>query len=124
MDKAGDALFVNKHLSGHTPKLEQLYFLAIPLQDYMIRVRQAYKGQLVFREIFGELLGIFWANNQNGCVSLREQIDVLAQLRHVRAAEWSLESAVKYQQHILLFFEMRKTYQRAVKILHGKIWGY
>ena len=123
MDEAGNTLFVNKHLGGHTAEFEKLYFLAVLLEDAVVGIGQACKRQIVLSEISGELLGVFRTDYQNHRVSLNKSINILAQLRHMRAAEWSLESAVEHQQHILLFFEVRKADQIAVKILQCKIRG-
>ena len=51
-----------------------------------------------------ESLGFFRSGNDNFRIQFYKFIIILAQLRHVRAAEWSKKSAVKNHHHIFFVF--------------------
>jgi hypothetical protein len=46
---------------------------------------------------------------------------VLAQLRHVRAAEWSDKAAIKNQQDMLLAVKLGEAEHIPLKILQGEV---
>jgi hypothetical protein len=94
--EAHDALLVNESLGGHTAEFEDLDLLAVALEHDVLGVGQAGEWQVVLGEIIGELLGVIRADDEDGRVAFAKLLIVLAQLRHVRAAEWSLEAAVEY----------------------------
>ena len=50
---------------------------------------------MVFAEVFGEFLGVFRPDHQEGDFAFQEQVIILAQLRQVCAAERSGEAAVE-----------------------------
>lgn len=59
-------------------------------------------------EIGSELLGVLGSDNQNGHVEPNKSIQVLAQLRQVRMAEWSGKTSIEDQKNMLFFLEMRQ----------------
>jgi len=100
MDMPDQAFFVNDHLGWHASQLEQVDLLPVTPENSGLRVGQSDKWQRIFLPILGE-----------GCLVLRSDDDhfglagakfmiVLAQLRHVPAAEWSHKAAVEDQQEI------------------------
>lgn len=118
-----NALPVNDHLSGHTPKLEKVYLLAVKLQYTGLRVRQTDKRQVVLRKVSGKSLFVFWTDHKDGGFPLNKILKVLAQLRHVLLAEWSGKAAVEYQQDVLFPFVIREMDGLTLKILQGEIRG-
>ena len=102
VNKAYDAFLVDDGLGWHSAELEQLNFLPVAFQHSVFRIGQAQKGQAVFAEVLGEVLGTVGTDDQDGHTSLVELIICLAQLRHVLAAERSHEAAIEYEQDILL----------------------
>lgn len=59
-------------------------------------------------EIGSELLGVFGSDYQNCHVEPNKSIQVLAQLRQVRMAEWSGKTSIEDQKNMLFFLEMRQ----------------
>jgi hypothetical protein len=76
----------------------------------------------MLREKGGEFFRIFRSNNQYGDLSLGKFIDILAQLRHVLAAEWSGEATVKDEHDRLLALEMGQAHHIALIILQNEVW--
>ena len=95
MDESGNALTVNQNLSRHPPKFKELDLLPVQLQDPVLWIGISRKWQVVFAEVFGEFLGVFRPDHQEGDFAFQEQVIILAQLRQVCAAERSGEAAVE-----------------------------
>ena len=123
MDETHDAFFVDKGLGGHSAEFEDLDFLAVLFEHAVLGVGQAGEGEFVDLEIGGELCGVFGADDENGRVALTKFIIVLAQLRHVRAAEGSLEAAVKDEEDVLFLFEVGEGGGVPVKIFQCEVGG-
>ena len=73
-------------------------------------------------EIGSKLLRVLRSDDQDGHVALCKSIEVLTQLRHVRAAEWSSKAPIEDQQDVLFLFEMGKANQVALIIWQYKVW--
>ena len=102
MNKARDSRLVDQHLGRHPSQFEQVDLLPIEFEYASGWVRQANKGQGFLLPVGGKGFGIFRANDHNFHIAGDKLLIVLAQLRHVRAAEWSGKGAVENQQHIFL----------------------
>ena len=116
MHKTRNAFPVNHHLGRHASQLEQIYFLPITLKHACSRVGQANKGQFVLFPLGLELLWAIRTHNHNLRVAGYKLIIVLAQLRHMRAAEWSHKAAVENKQYILPAAVISQTDHIAVEI--------
>ena len=108
MNEAYDPFFIDEGLGGHTAEFEKLDLLAVLLEHAVIGIRQAGEGQVIFAEEVSEFLAVFGADDEDGRVPFAKLLVVLAQLRHVRAAEWSLETAIENKQDVLFAFVIRK----------------
>lgn len=89
----------------------------------MFGIRQPDEGQVIFLPKFGKGFLIFRANDQNRGVDLLKFCKVLAQLRHMRAAEWSDEAAIKYEQEIAFFTVASQGHGASREIHQRKIGG-
>ena len=67
----------------------------------MLGVGQTNKWQSVLGKVGCKLLGVFWPDNQDSHISFGILFMVLAQLRHVRAAEGSGKAPIKNQKNML-----------------------
>jgi len=121
MDEAHDALLVDQSLGGHTAEFEDLDLLAVALEHDVFGIGQAGEGQVVLAEIIGELLGVFRTDDENGRVAFAKLFINLAQLRHVRAAERSLETTVENQQNVLLTLVVGERNRMTLVILQHEI---
>jgi hypothetical protein len=106
MDEAHDPLFVHQDLGRHAAEFEDLYLLPVQLQDPVFGIWQTGKGQLMLAEIVGKFTGIFGPGDQNHHIPLDEFLLISAQLRQVRAAEWSVKAPVQDQQDVFLSLEL------------------
>ena len=88
----------------------------------MCRVRQAGEWQVMLGKIAGEGGGILRTDDQDGRFTLLELSKVLAQLRHMRTAEWSHEAAIEDQQDIPAA-QIREPDGFSTVISQLKIWG-
>ena len=102
MDKARHACFIDQDLSGHPSQFKKVDLLPVEFEHAGCWVRQAGKGQGFLLPVGGKGFGIFRPDDHNFDVAGNKLGMVLAQLRHVRTAEWSGKGAVEDQQHILL----------------------
>jgi hypothetical protein len=100
VDEAGPAVAVDQHLGRHPPKLEQIDPLPIELEHRMLRIRKANERQSLFAPVLGEGLPPLWPYDNHLCPPFDELPVVLAQLRHMRPAEWSGESSVEDEQYV------------------------
>ena len=100
---------VNQHLGRHPAQLEQVHFLPVKLQHTRIRVGQADERQRMFGEVGRKRPGVFGANHDDFDVARDKLAVILAQLRHVRAAERSSEGANEDQQDVLVTAEIGQT---------------
>jgi ABC-type microcin C transport system duplicated ATPase subunit YejF len=99
-------LLVDKNLRRHPAEFEDLDLLSVQLQNPVAGIGESGEGQLVFAEVFGELLGVFRADHQEGDLAFQEVVIILAQLRQMCAAEGSSEAPVEDQQDGLLAVEL------------------
>jgi hypothetical protein len=97
-DEAGHTFLIQQYLGRQAPEFEQVDLLTIQFQDSVLRVRQASEGQVIFPEVPGESRGILWTDHKDVSRSPFKLGKVLAQLRHMRAAERSDKTAVENQQ--------------------------
>jgi hypothetical protein len=65
-------------------------------------IGQADKGQGFFLPIGRKTSGIFGADHYDGNIAGYKLVIVLAQLRHMLLAEWSLKGAIENQQYVFL----------------------
>jgi len=100
VDISGNSVLVHQDLGRHAPQFEQINFLSVTFQDGMFRVGDADEGEGMLFEVIDERGSLFWTDDQDRGLALLKFHKVLAQLRHVRAAEGSLETAVEDQQDI------------------------
>ena len=119
MGVTDDALFINDDLGWDPPKFKQVDFLFVLPGSVVVGVRQSDEGDLCFLPKIPEgLLGI-WTDCDDLCVSLGEPLIILAQLRHVPAAEWSGKAPVEDQEKVFLSFEFRKGYGDSTCVYKG-----
>jgi hypothetical protein len=116
MHKARDALPVDHHLGRHASQLKQIDFLAVTLEHAGGGVRQADEGQCVLFPIRLELSRAFRSDDHDLRVAGYELIIVLAQLRHMRTAEWSHKATIENKQYVLTAAEISQAYRVAVEI--------
>ena len=116
MHEAGDALSVDHYLGRHTSQLKQVDFLPVTFEHAGSRVGQADKGQCVIFPIRLELSRSFRTNDHNLRVAGYELIIILAQLRHMRAAEWSHKAAIENKQYILPAAVIGQAYRASPEI--------
>ena len=83
------------------PNFNRLDLLPVGFQHPLSGVRQASEGQGILTKITGKCPRIFRTNDKDYCISFFKLCEVLAQLRHVRAAERSHKTTIKDQQDIL-----------------------
>ena len=95
-------LLVHQHLRRHAAHLEQLDLLAIQLQDRVLGIGQTDEGQVVLLPVTGEGIRPLRAHHDDHRADLLELAVVMAQSRHVRAAERSGEAPVEHQHHVFL----------------------
>ena len=124
MHKTGYAGFIHDHLGGHAAQFEQVYFLPVELEHAGFGVRQADKGQVVLAKIGRKGIRIFRADHNHFGPVLHKFWVILTQLRHMPLAEWSGESAVEYQQYIVLAKQVRKAEGLAFVVRQGEIRGW
>ncbi len=74
----------------------------------MRRVGQSHKGELFPVPVSADGGGILRTNHHNLRVSLDELLVILAQLRQMRAAVGSHQTAVENQHHVLLSPKIRE----------------
>ena len=104
VDVAQSAGFVDEHLGWHTAELEQVDLLAIQLEHcYASGSGKPTKGISFSTQYFSEGFCFFGADGDDFGIFRGELVIVLAQLRHVRLAEWSQEGAVEDQNDVLVF---------------------
>ena len=96
MDEADDAIGLDQCLSGHAPHLEQLNLLPVQVQHGIGWIGQAGEGKVVVSKVFAEGGGIFRSDDQYDRILFYEFLLILAQLRHVRAAERSDTAAIEH----------------------------
>jgi len=106
MGVAGDTCFVDDDLGGHAAEFEKIDLLAEAFQDGMAGVWQADEGQVVGFPVFSEGGGVIRANDDHTRAEGEKVMIILAQLRHVPAAEGSLQAAVEDQDDVFLFSEI------------------
>jgi hypothetical protein len=94
--KAGYTGLINEHLRRHPSELEQLDFLSVQLEHAVFGIGQANERQRFLLPVLGECSGIFGTNNKHFDVTGDKLGILLAQLRHVRAAERSHEAAIEH----------------------------
>jgi len=75
-------------------------------------------------EVFFKSVAIFRAYDQDLSPNFLKLVMILAQLRHVPAAERSDETAVEDQQDLLLTFKIGQCHLLAVEIFKSKIRGW
>ena len=121
MDETRHTSLIHQHLGRHAPEFEQVDLLAIQVQDGMPGIGEAGKGQVIIAEIFAECPGILRTNDQDRGFTLLKLCKGLAQLRHVRAAEWSHKPAVENEQNIPAK-KLRKSDWLAMVVGQFEIW--
>jgi hypothetical protein len=110
-------------LRGLASELEKIHFLSVPLQHGMRWVGQADEGQLVLFPVHEKCLGALGSNHNHFRVLRDKLVIVLAQLRHVPAAERSEESAVEDQQNVFVSAKIRETDLVSVEVSQCEIRG-
>jgi len=100
MDIPDQAFFVNDHLGWHASQLEQVDLLAVTPENSGLRVGQSDKWQRIFLPVFAEGCLVFRPDDDHYGLAGGKFLIILAQLRHVPAAEWSHKAAVENQQDI------------------------
>lgn len=113
---------INYQLRGKAAQFEQLDLLAVQFQNLVFGVGQTDKRQFFFLPVFLKRPGIFRPGNHYFRIQLDEFLIILAQLRHVRAAERSKKSAVKNHHHVLFVEIVGKRHSFTVEIVQRKIW--
>jgi len=98
-------------------ELEQLDLLTVQLQNSMFGIRQADKRQIFLCPIVPESIGLLRSGYDDFRIQLYELLIIPAQLRHVRAAEWSKKPPVENDQHIFLPGKIGKRYTLSIKIV-------
>jgi len=101
VDKAGDPSLINEYLGRHAPQLKEVDLLPVQFQHAVFGIGQTDEGQRLLMPIVSKRAGIFGTDHNHFDVAGHKFGIVLAQLRHVRAAERSGEAAVKDQKDIL-----------------------
>ncbi len=122
MDKACHAIAVDDHLGGHAPQAEEIDLLTIELEHLVVRIGQTNKRHRVFTPEALELLLIFWSNDDHNCIAVDKLLIVLAQLRHMLSAEWSLEAPVEDQDYGFTRPEVTQVDRLAVHVGKFEIW--
>jgi len=118
VNPAHEAFPVDDRLSRHAPEFEELDLLSVRLQHLMLWVSNSDKGQFVIAEVvFKRLWAVRSYDNDLGVV-IDEGLVILAQLRHMPAAEGSLETAVKHQQDLFASLERGKLKSVSPVVLH------
>ena len=110
MHETDMATHVDDHLSGHPAKFEEVYLLSVLLENLVIGIRQAHKRQIVLEPICLEGVRFFRTDNKNDGLSFYKQIMVLAQLRHVPAAERSQKTTIENQYDVSFISVVGKTH--------------
>ena len=121
MYKPNLAGFINQHLRGHSSQFEYLDLLTIQFQNQMFGIRQTDKRQIFFCPVIPESFDFFRPGNDDFRIQIYKFLIILAQLRHVRAAEGSEKSAVENHHHIFFVFIVGKRDALAVEIIQRKI---
>ena len=123
MDEAYHTLLIHHHLGWHASQLEQVDFLTVPVEHADTGIRQTDEGQVVFLPVRLELVLAFWADYDHLGLAGDKLVIVLAQLRHMRTAEWSGKTTVENHHHVLVAAEIRKAHWSAPEIGQCKIGG-
>ena len=87
----------------------------------MLGVGDAGEGHLVFFPPFLKVLRLFRSDGDNFRVAVNELLMIMAQLRHMVAAEGSLKTSVEHQHYILLAFIVGEFNCAALGIIHAEI---
>ena len=106
MHKTRHTGFINDHLGWHASQLKQVDFLPIQLEHTGLRVGQAGKGQVILAPVRFKSPGIFRSHDKHLRLPFYEFLIVMAQLRHMLAAEGSGKSAIENQQDVRLSTEI------------------
>lgn len=123
VDETGDPIFIDGDLGGHAPKLEEVYFLPVALQDRVAGVGQANEWQGIGFPVQRKCQTVFRSNHQDHGVLFCEFVVILAQLRHVPSAEGSEKAAIENEQDVLLQVKICEADLIAVEIGQCEIGG-
>ena len=102
MAMADNSVLVDKNLGRQASQLEQPDLLAIKISEAMPGIGDADEGETFLRPVFFKHIRTFRPDRHDFRIELAEPLIILAQLRHVPAAEGSDEAPVEDQQQILL----------------------
>ena len=117
MDVSYNPLLVDDQLCWHPSQFEPFDLLAVDAGNSMAGVSQSLKGNVVFLPIGLELISAVRADGDHNGISRDELIMILAQLRHVPAAEWSIEATVEDQHDMRVPGIVRDTDHLATRVL-------
>lgn len=124
VDEASNAIFIHNHLGRHAPELEQVDLLTIQPEHAGFGVGQANEGQVLFAPVRCKGAGIFWTQDDHLSLPFCEFLVVLAQLRHVPAAEWSKKATVEHEQHVRFAAKIGQANRLTLEIAQGEVWGW
>jgi len=97
VDETHRSGFVYGDLGRLSTELEQADFLPVPFEDGVTGVGQTDEGQVVLFPIHGKRIRILGSDHNHFGILSDKFVIVLAQLRHVPAAEWSEKTTVEDQ---------------------------
>jgi hypothetical protein len=112
---------VNDHLRWQSAEFENLHLLTIQFQDPMFGIGQAGKWQFFPGPVIPEGLGFFRTGDKDLGIQLYVSIVIPAQLRHVRAAEWSEKPPVENHEDVFPARVVGKRDRIAIKIVQSEI---
>jgi len=113
--------FVDDEQGRQPPQFEQLYLLAVPVRYLVVGVWQAHKRQRFFGPVLLKGVHVVWANDDNFGFTRYKFLIVLAQLRHVPAAEGSHQPPVEDQHNMPVALVIREAHGLSGQIDQGKI---
>lgn len=108
VNPAHNACLIDDRLGWHAPEFKDLDLLPIGFQHLMLGVSNPDEGQLVFAEVVFKSVLVVRSNDNHLGAAIDKYLVVLAQLRHMPAAEGSLEAAVEYEQYSFCTLERRE----------------
>ena len=106
MDKTRHTGFIGDDLCRKSAEFEKIHFLAVKFEDFVVGIWYADKWQRFFGPISLESSRVFRPCNDDFGFSFDKFGIILAQPRHVPAAERSDEPSIKYQHYIFSAFEI------------------
>ena len=118
------AVSINDHLGRHSAILEYVHLLAIEFEHTVPGIGQAGEREVICLPVVLEGLRIVWAHDQYLCAALYEERIVLAQLRHVPAAERSGKASVEHQHNRFDSSVVRESHHVAPEVTQAKVRGH